>query len=91
VTINAWASRETSGSLTFFERLLLRVSEIFLTEALVTLGATAGSAGLSAGTGDIEGAVVLILAAPHHLCIKKSKLCITRKKQGKKGAIEELE
>jgi hypothetical protein len=56
-TVDAWASRETSGSLAFFERLLLRVSEIFLTEALVTLGATTGSAGSSAVTGDIEGAV----------------------------------
>jgi hypothetical protein len=59
-TIDAWASRETSGSLAFFERLLLRVSGIFMTEALVTLGATAGSAGSSAGTGDIEGAAVSI-------------------------------
>jgi hypothetical protein len=62
-TIDAWASRETSGSLAFFERLLLRVSGIFLTEALVTLGATAGSAGSSAGTGDIEGAVVSIFGS----------------------------
>jgi hypothetical protein len=58
-TVDAWASRETSGSLAFFERLLLRVSGIFFTEALVTLGATTGSAGWSAVTGDIEGAVVL--------------------------------
>jgi hypothetical protein len=57
-TVEAWASRETSGSLAFFERLLLWVSGIFLTEALVTLGATTGSAGSSAVIGDIEGAVV---------------------------------
>jgi hypothetical protein len=46
------------GSLAFFERLLLQVSGIFLTEALVTLGGTTGSAGSSAVTGDIKGAVV---------------------------------
>jgi hypothetical protein len=57
-TVDAWASRETSGSLAFFEHLLLWVSGIFLTEALVTLGAATGSAGSSAITGDIEGAVV---------------------------------
>jgi hypothetical protein len=57
-TVDAWASRETSGSLAFFERLLLRVSGIFLTEVLVTLGATTGSAGSSAVAGDIKGAVV---------------------------------
>jgi hypothetical protein len=62
-TIYAWASRETSGSLAFFERLLLQVSGIFLTEALVTLGATAGSTGSSASTGDIEGAVVSIFGS----------------------------
>jgi hypothetical protein len=57
-TIDAWASRETSGSLAFFERLLLRVSEIFLTESLITLGTATGLAGSSAVTGDIEGAGV---------------------------------
>jgi hypothetical protein len=57
-TVDVWASRETSGSLAFFERLLLQVSGIFLTEALVTLGATTGSVGSSAVAGDIEGAVV---------------------------------
>jgi hypothetical protein len=57
-TVDAWASRETLGSLAFFERLLLQVSGIFLTEALVTLGAATGSAGSSAVTCDIEGADV---------------------------------
>jgi hypothetical protein len=57
-TVDVWASRETSSSLAFFERLLLRVSRIFLTEALVTLGAATGLAGSSAVTGDIEGADV---------------------------------
>jgi hypothetical protein len=57
-TVDALASRETSGSLAFFEHLLLRVSGIFLTEALVTLGVTTGSAGSSTVIGNIEGAVV---------------------------------
>jgi hypothetical protein len=57
-TVDAWASRETSGSLAFFERLLLWVFGIFLIEALVTLGAATSSAGSSAVTGDIEGADV---------------------------------
>jgi hypothetical protein len=57
-TVDAWASRDTSGSLAFFGRLLLRVSETFLTEALVTLGAATGSVGSAAVTGDIEGAVI---------------------------------
>jgi hypothetical protein len=56
--VDAWASRETSGSLAFFEHLLLQVSGTFLTEALVTLGAATGSVGSAAITGDIEGAVV---------------------------------
>jgi hypothetical protein len=56
--VDAWASRETLGSLAFFERLLLRVSGTFLTEALVTLGAATGSVGSAAVTGDIKGAVV---------------------------------
>jgi hypothetical protein len=46
-----------SGSLAFFERLLLRVYGIFFTEALVTLGATTGSWGSAAAIGDIKGAV----------------------------------
>jgi hypothetical protein len=33
--IDAWASREMSVSFAFFERLRLRVTGIFLTEALV--------------------------------------------------------
>jgi hypothetical protein len=57
-TVDAWASIETLGSLAFFEHLLLRVSGTFLTEALVTLGAAAGSVGSAAVTGDIDGAVV---------------------------------
>jgi hypothetical protein len=54
----AWASRETSGSLAFFERLLLRVSGTFFTEALVTLGATSRAGGSSSIAGGIEGVAV---------------------------------
>jgi hypothetical protein len=54
--VDAWASRETSGSLAFFGRLLLRVFGTFLIEALVTLGAVTGSGGSAAVIGDIEGA-----------------------------------
>jgi hypothetical protein len=57
-TVDVWASRETFGSLAFFERLLLQVFRIFLTEALVTLGAATGSTGSSAVIGNIEGADV---------------------------------
>jgi hypothetical protein len=58
-TADSWASRETSASLAFFERLRLRVAEIFLTEALVTLGAISCSAGSSAVTSRVEGAAVV--------------------------------
>jgi hypothetical protein len=57
-TEDSWASRETSGSLAFFKRLRFRGAGIFLTEALVTLGATFGSAGSSTIAGEIEGADV---------------------------------
>jgi hypothetical protein len=58
-TAESWASRATSASLAFFERLRLRVAGIFLTEALVTLGAISCSEGSSAVTGGVEGAAVV--------------------------------
>jgi hypothetical protein len=45
--------------LAFFERLRLRVAGIFLTEALVTLGAVSWEEGSSAATGGVEGAAVV--------------------------------
>jgi len=49
-TVDAWASRETSASLDFFDRLVLRVTGIFLTEDLVVLSAcTAGSTSCAEG------------------------------------------
>jgi hypothetical protein len=45
--------------LAFFERLRLRVTGIFLTEALVTLGAVSWAEGSSATTGEVKGAAVV--------------------------------
>jgi hypothetical protein len=89
--VDAWASRETSVSLAFFKRLRFRVTGIFLTEALVTLAVASCSTGSSAMAGEVEGQLEHLLEAPRHLYKKKNKLCITRKKQGKRGAIKELE
>jgi hypothetical protein len=71
-TVDAWASRETSASLAFFERLRLRVAGIFLTEALVTLGAISCSEGSSAVAGRVEGAAVASFGGPRHLYKKKT-------------------
>jgi hypothetical protein len=58
---DSWASRETSASLDFLDRLVLRVTGIFLTEALVAFNDfTAGSisciGGSSVTTFLVEGA-----------------------------------
>jgi hypothetical protein len=45
--------------LAFFERLSLWVAGIFLTEALVTLGAVSWVEGSSATIGEVEGAAVV--------------------------------
>jgi hypothetical protein len=58
-TADLWASRAISASLAFFERLRLWVTGIFLTEALVTLGAVSWAEGSSATTSEVEGAVVV--------------------------------
>jgi hypothetical protein len=65
-TADSWASREMLASLDFFDRLVLRVIGIFLTEALVVLGAsTAGSISCAEGSSAIiawvEGAAVVSL------------------------------
>jgi hypothetical protein len=90
-TVDAWASRETSVSFAFFERLRLQVAGIFLTEALVTLSAISCSAGASAVTGEVEGAAVVSFGGSSSSLQKEDKLCITRQKEDKYGAIEELE
>jgi hypothetical protein len=71
--------------------LRFRVTGIFLTEALVTLGATSCSTGSSAVAGEVEGAAVASFGGSSSSLQKENKLCITRQKQGKSGAIEELE
>jgi hypothetical protein len=89
--VDAWASRETSVSLAFFKRLRFRVTGIFLTEALVTLAAASCLIGSSAITCEVEGAAGASFGGSSSSLQKENKLCITRKKQGKRGAIEELE
>jgi hypothetical protein len=54
--VDAWASRETLVSLSFFKHLRFRVTGIFLTEALVTLAVASCSTGSSAIAGEVEGA-----------------------------------
>jgi hypothetical protein len=60
-TADSWASRATSASLAFFERLRLRVAGIFLTEALVILSAISWAGGSSSTTGGVEGIAVVSL------------------------------
>jgi hypothetical protein len=62
-----------------------------LTEALVTLGATSCSTGSLAVAGEVEGAAVASFGGSSSSLQKENKLCITRQKQGKSDAIEELE
>jgi hypothetical protein len=62
-----------------------------LTEALVALGATYGSAGSSAATGGISGAVIAYVGGSLSSLHEENKLCVTQWEQGKNGAIEELE
>jgi hypothetical protein len=57
-----------------------------LTEALVALGATSGSAGSSAAAGEICGAVVAYVGGSSSYLHEENKLW----KQGKSSAIEEL-
>jgi hypothetical protein len=58
-TADSWASRATSVFLSFFERLRLRAVGIFLTEALVILGAVSWAEGSSAITDGVKGAAVV--------------------------------
>jgi hypothetical protein len=88
---DSWASRETLGSLAFFKRLRFRGAGTFLTEALVTLGSISWAGGSSSTAGGIEGVAVATFGGSSSSLHKENKLCITRKKQGKRGAIEELE
>jgi hypothetical protein len=87
-TEDSWASRETSGSLAFFKRLRFWGAGTFLTEALVTLGATSGAGGSSSTTGGIEGAAVVSFGgSSSSLQAETSYIQI----KDKSGAIKELE
>jgi hypothetical protein len=76
--------------LAFFKRLRLRVAGIFLTEALVTLGAISCSVGSSAVAGGVEGVAVVSFGGSSSSLQEENKLCITQEKEGKYGAIAEL-
>jgi hypothetical protein len=57
-TADSWASREASVSLDFFDRLVLRVTGIFLIEDLVVLGACiAGSTSCAKGSSRVAARV----------------------------------
>jgi hypothetical protein len=88
---DSWASRETSGSLAFFKRLRFRGTGTFFTEALVTLGAISWAGGSSSTAGEIEGVAVATFGGSSSSLHEGNKLCVTRQKQGKSGATEELE
>jgi hypothetical protein len=89
--VDAWASRETSVSLAFFKRLRFRGAGTFLTEALVTLCAISWAGDSSSTTGGIKGVAVASVGGSSSSLYEENKLCVTRWKQGKNGAIEELE
>jgi hypothetical protein len=85
---DSWASRETSASFNFFDRLMLRDTGTFLTGALeafgdFTAGSTSGMGGSSAVVSSAEGAVVASLfGSSSSLQRKQSKQVLTQ--QGKK-------
>jgi hypothetical protein len=62
-----------------------------LTEALVNLDAISWAGGSSSTTGGIEGVAVASFGGSSSSLHEENKLCITRQKQGKSGAIEEFE
>jgi hypothetical protein len=75
---DSWASRETSTSFNFFDRLALRVTGAFLIEALGALGDfTAGSASWTRGSlaviSSAEGAVAASLFGSSSSLQKKQK------------------
>jgi hypothetical protein len=88
---DSWASKETSGSLAFFKRLRFRGAGTFFAEALVTLGAITWAGGLLSTVGGIEGVVVAAFGGSSSSLHEAKKFCVTRQKQDKRGAIEELE
>jgi hypothetical protein len=77
--------------LAFFKRLRFQGAGTFLTEALVTLGTISWAGGSSSTAGGVEGVAVASFGGSSSSLHEENKLCITRQKQGKSGAIEELE
>jgi hypothetical protein len=94
---DSWASRETSVSLDFLDRLMLRVTGTFLTEALVTFGdftvgsvsCTRGSLATTSSVGGADGAS--LFGSSSSLKAKGKKVFTTRKEQSKHNEIIELE
>jgi hypothetical protein len=75
---DSWASRETSASFDFFDRLVLRDTGIFLIGALeafgdFTAGSTSGMGGSSAVISSAEGAVVASLFGSSSSLQRKQK------------------
>jgi hypothetical protein len=75
---HSWASRETSASFDFFDRLALRVTGTFLIEALGALGDfTAGSASCARGSSAVifsaEGVVAASLFGSSSSLQRKQK------------------
>jgi hypothetical protein len=89
--VYVWASRETSVSLAFFKRLRFWGTGTFLTEALVTLCTISWAGGSSSTTCGIRGVAVASIGSSSSSLHEENKLCVARRKQGKNGAIEELE
>jgi hypothetical protein len=77
--------------LAVFKRLRFRGAGTFLIVALVTLGAISCSEGSSAVTGRVEGVAVVSFGGSSSSLQEKARLCITSQKEGKYGAIVELE
>jgi hypothetical protein len=77
------------ASLAFFERLRLRVAGIFLTEALVILGAISWVGGSSSATAGVEGASTTSFCGSSSSLQKGNRFYTTRKKERKNSEIVE--
>jgi hypothetical protein len=79
-----------SASLAFFERLRLWVAGIFLTEALVILGAISWAGGSSSATGGVEGAAVVSFGGSSSSLQGETSYVQHERKKDKYGANAEL-
>jgi hypothetical protein len=95
-SVDSCAARETSASLDFFDRLVLRDTGIFLVEALVALGDfTADSVSCTRGslviTSPEEGAAAASLfGSLSSLQVKGNRFYTTRKEESKYSQTTEL-